>query len=1130
MALGVGASFLMAAVLVDFVGDLQLSGVYATAAILASISGRPRPTAVLAGLAVAAAVVSGVWHGTTGEPAWSLRLVSCLIAGVAAVVAARLAESYRQRMRHTSRLAQDLLDALAVELTGARTVTDVAEAFLGQAAERLGAASAMIFVLDDQDMMRSVAWLGRGGSQADQYSEFPLDADLPGASAARSRTPLHFPDRSAIEAAFPSLAGYYREERSLHVLPLVRNDRLQGLLALTFPPHVVETDDERGLLVSLSVALSAALERAESLVAADAEVRRTALLAEASRTLSRSLDWDETLAEVARLLVPDLADWCSLSLLRDGTLETAAVWHRDPGTSAWAQTMRDVFPVDMAAPTGAPAVVRTGQPELYVSIPDELVEMSAVNEEHAALLRRLGLVSAMVAPVRSGGEVIGAVSLAHAESGRRYNDEDTQLLVDLASRIGTALSNAESFTRQSRQLIEVTKVAAAAQRAILSPPPPQVGPLTLSARYVSAAEEAQVGGDLYEVVAHGNRTRLLIGDVRGKGLSAVRTATIVLGGFRSLAVQDVPIEEVTRQLDKHVQIYLDDEEDFVTAALVDIWNDGRFSLVLCGHPAPLVTHHDGWRLVEAAPSVPLGLGSAPVACQGVLAPGDRMVLFTDGLVEARRPDGVFVSPEPLWSLAASEPFPAMLDTVLEALQAWTGGRLKDDLALLSIQYLEHPDNRRDGYPSRLARNLPPEPASVGEARRLVRGLLEGTGLQDVTDDAQMAVSELVTNALVHAGGEIHLAASITGPGLRVEVGDASPHLPVRRDYAARSATGRGLHMVENVVTRWSSFPLGRGKVVWFEIEDPTGQPFSALQAPSPAHEEDEEDIVEIELLDVPLLMHAAWQEHASSLLREYLLAKLDEDMTVLGTHGAASDAMNVLHEQIPAPVLGADPEAVMGSALEPLVSEPTLTLRVPRSSVAHFSTLDDVTRAALELAGAGGMFVPPMQPEIRDLCRWFCREVIEQAGGRQPTPWKAPAPERISQGLELTVAGFDLTTVSTSPRGLLATNGASVIVAVSPSAVRFLGYGSEDDLVGRPVTCVVPQRYHQAHIAGTTLHSVNGRNPLLGIPITVPVVRADGEEVHVELMVVSRPLRTTRRVFLAEFSLGPDTASDTSAN
>ncbi|WP_309646935.1 SpoIIE family protein phosphatase [Nocardioides sp.] len=1127
VAPALAVAFLATALVIDFVADVQLTAAYATAGVIASISCRPGRTAAVAWLSLTAAFVSGAWHDTLGDTGWVIRLVSCLVASVASVAAAYLADQYRRRMQHTTRLAQDLLDALAVELTGARTETEVADGFLGKAAGRLGAASAMIFVVEE-DVLRSVSWLGRGGPQADAYTEIPLAADLPGAVAARSGLPQHYSDRAAILDAFPALAGYYEEERSLHVLPLVDGDASIGLLALTFPPGVVETAEERGLLVSLAGALTAALTRARSLAQTDAEVQRTAILSEASRTLSHSLDWDETLEEVHRLLVPRMADWCSLHLLRNGVLETAAVWHSDPDTSAWAQGMRDVFPVDMTSPTGAPAVVRTGQPELYAFIPEELIEAAAVNEEHATLLKRLGLVSAAVAPLRSGDKVIGALSLAYAESGRHYGPEDTELLVDLAARIASALSNADSFTRQSQRLTEVMKVAAAAQQAILAPPPPRVGPFALSARYVSAVEEAQIGGDLYEVVALPDRVRVLIGDVRGKGLGAVRTATIVLGGFRSVAVLDIPVDEVARQLDKHVQVYLHDEEDFVTAALMDIHHDGRFSLVLCGHPPPVLARDSAWRVLDATPTVPLGLGSSPKASHGCMVPGDRLILFTDGLLEARQPDGAFIDPEPLWAMVASQPFPHLLDSLLDALRYWTGERLRDDLAMLSIEF-QQPDADRvapeGAATSRIARVLPPDGASVGLARRLVRSLLRETSMETATDDAELVVSELVTNALVHAGGEIHLTLALDGSGLRVEVADDSAHPPVRRDYSTSSGTGRGLHLIESLVTRWSTFRLGRGKVVWVEMEDPRGLPFAGARAPFPVPEPAAEDVALVELRNVPLLMHAAWQEHASALLREYLLVQLDDDPTILERHAQASDAMNLLHEQVPVPDLGADPDAVMSSALEPHVSIASMTLRVPGRSVAHFAVLDELVRDALQLAASLQLLVPPTQPEVRAMSHWLCREVVQQSGtGRAPQAWSSPEPQQVSVpgASQIRVEGWDSCEVSDSPQALLATNEASLIVAVSRTALATLGYDQEGDLVGRPVTCIVPSRYRQAHIAGTTLHVINGRDPLLGKAITVPVVLADGQEAMRELTVVSRSLANGRRLFVAEFTALPD--------
>jgi serine phosphatase RsbU (regulator of sigma subunit) len=609
-----------------------------------------------------------------------------VIGCVTAILAAHRMKRDRQVVRHTRSLAQGLLDALAVELTGARTVKEVASGFVGRAADRLGASSGMVFVLDADRMMRSIVWMGRGGPEADRYTEFPVDADLPGAVAARERTPRHYRDRVAIEAEFPQLRGYYREDRSLHVLPLTRGDRSVGLLALTFPVGVIATAEEEGLLVSFSGALSAALARAEELEASDAAAQRTQLLAEASLSLFRTHDIDGTLAEACRLLVPRLADWCVIHQLKDGQLVTAALRHRDPQVTAWAQSMRGVFPADMDAATGAPAVIRTGRSELYPYIPRELLDAAATSDEHAEVLHRLGMVSAVVAPLPGHDGVIGAISLAHAESGRRFTSEDVGFLEDLARRIGLALDTARTLREQRDRLTDVTAIAEAAQLAILAPLPDRIGPILLSGQYVSAAEEAHIGGDLYEVVPVVDRVRLLVGDVRGKGLPAVRTATVVLGEFRAAATQEPALLALAKRLDQQLRPWLDSEEDFVTACLIDIRPDGSFEAVSCGHPPPFHISGDGWQPLALDPAPPLGLGVAPAPEQGQLHRGDRLLLYTDGLLEARTADGEFFDPDTLQALAAHEPFDQVLDGILHQLRANTSQHLQDDLALLLVGY------------------------------------------------------------------------------------------------------------------------------------------------------------------------------------------------------------------------------------------------------------------------------------------------------------------------------------------------------------------------------------------------------------------------------------------------------------
>jgi serine phosphatase RsbU (regulator of sigma subunit) len=352
---------------------------------------------------------------------------------------------------------------------------------------------------------------------------------------------------------------------------------------------------------------------------------------------------------------------------------------------SWALSMRDRYPSRMDTETGAPNVMRTGLSEIYPELPDEVVEASAVDAEHLAVIRQVKMRSAVVVPLAGRESVFGAITLIYAESGRQYDVMDLQFVEDVARRAALALETAESFREQSGRLADVTKVAVAAQRAILAAPPSRVGPVALSARYVSAAAEALVGGDLYEIVSRPGGVRLLIGDVRGKGLSAVRTATVVLGEFRAAAADLDDLSAVARQIDRRLRPYLGDE-DFVTALLAEIADDGRYSVAACGHPPALLASRDGVSLIENTPTLPLGLGSDPVLSTGQLVAGDRLLLYTDGLIEARGQDGEFLDLAVLTGRVADGPLDEVLDEVLQRLHEAVGPELGDDLALIVAEY------------------------------------------------------------------------------------------------------------------------------------------------------------------------------------------------------------------------------------------------------------------------------------------------------------------------------------------------------------------------------------------------------------------------------------------------------------
>ena len=412
--------------------------------------------------------------------------------------------------------------------------------------------------------------------------------------------------------------------------------------------------------------------------------------------------------------------------------------------------------------------------------------------------------------------------------------------------------------------------------------------------------------------------------------------------------------------------------------------------------------------------------------------------------------------------------------------------------------------------------LPPEPATVGRARRAVRQALNGTANVDLVYAAELVTSELVTNAVVHACTEVHLHITAEAEAIRVEIEDGSVHLPVRRTWTETAGTGRGLLIVEEHVDRWNAARTEHGKVVWFEIGEPT-TPFSR-HAPGV---EPLQDPVEITLLDAPLLMHWAWQEHATTLLREFLLYSLDDDPQALDHHAAASDALSILREQLPTPQLPSEPGALMASSVEPAVTADKATLLVPAASVRSFEIVDDLLSRAVRAAQEGRLLGPPTQPEISEMRQWMCGEIAGQVRGAEPTPWRAATDVRVAldPGAPQTSAAREL---ARSDEPLIATDEASVIVAVTPPVVAFLGYDDESELLGRRILVVVPTRFHQAHIAGTTLHVTNGRDALLGIWIDVPIVRADGSEVVVGLSVAPQRIENGHNLFVAHVRLPDD--------
>jgi Stage II sporulation protein E (SpoIIE) len=264
------------------------------------------------------------------------------------------------------------------------------------------------------------------------------------------------------------------------------------------------------------------------------------------------------------------------------------------------------------------------------------------------------------------------------------------LVVTALSAAGTALSR----TTSTRQIANVISVAETAQRAVLRPLPGQLGPVELGVIYLAAAAEAKVGGDLYDVTTTEHGIRLIVGDVRGKGLGAVEVAADVLGMYREVAHEVHTLGELARRLDAGLARRWGQHEEFVTAVFAEIDPQaGRLSIFNCGHPPPILISSAGVTVLEVpAPAPPLGLltlGDSSGASRTLrLKPNDQLLLYTDGVTEARdRRRDFYALDERLAVLRAraNGSGTGLLELVRDDLMRHAGAPLEDDAALLLVR-------------------------------------------------------------------------------------------------------------------------------------------------------------------------------------------------------------------------------------------------------------------------------------------------------------------------------------------------------------------------------------------------------------------------------------------------------------
>ena len=358
--------------------------------------------------------------------------------------------------------------------------------------------------------------------------------------------------------------------------------------------------------------------------------RRERFLAAATETLMSSLDYQQTLRNVAWLAVPEIADWCAVDLVGTrGERQQVAVAHHDRQKLALAEQLRRYQPQALDPERGIGRVLRTGVGELYPEVSDEQLVAAAADDEHLRLLRTVGARSVLAVPLRARGRTVGAMTLASAESMRRFSDADMSFAEQLADRAAVAVDNARLATSR-------LEVARTLQRSLLPEVLPEIEGWEIAAMYRPAGvhDEIEVGGDFYDFSRTNHGWVVLVGDVTGKGVQAAAVTSLVRHGGRFLAKQQRSPSAILSLLDEALRerggLWL------CSALCVRLDADGG-EISAAGHPSPIVVRSDGHLREIAATGPILGAWSDSSwrDCRLTLAPEETLLIYTDGVTDAR---------------------------------------------------------------------------------------------------------------------------------------------------------------------------------------------------------------------------------------------------------------------------------------------------------------------------------------------------------------------------------------------------------------------------------------------------------------------------------------------------------------
>ncbi|MFJ7962151.1 SpoIIE family protein phosphatase [Streptomyces sp. NPDC096324] len=547
---------------------------------------------------------------------------------------------------------------------------------------------------------------------------------------------------------------------------------------------------------------------------ADVAGGRLRLLYEASTRIGTTLDVKRTAEELAEVAVPRFADFATIELVDPvlhGGEPTGSNMEMHRVAAAGIRDDAPLSPVGtrMHHVPGNPVAIGivTGRPVLV----EHLATADGWRAQDPVRTGRIidyGIHSMISVPLQARGQLLGVVEFWRSEQDP-FEPDDLSPAEELAARAAVCIDNARRYTRE-----HITAVTL--QRSLLPGVLPELSALDVGHRYLPA--QAGVGGDWYDVIPlPGARVALVVGDVVGHGLHAAATMGRLRTAVHNFAALDLPPEEILGHLDDLItRIDEDAAAEAITGAtcLYAVYDPvtGRCVIARAGHPGPALVSPDGsvtFPDIPVAPPLGVGAGLPVETAELRLAADSRLVLYTDGLVEARGRDidtGLGMLKDALAHTDGTSPE----DTCQAVLDAMLRTRSSDDVALLVARTrLLDPDQVAEW-------DVPEDPAAVSRIRAEATRRLEAWGLGEAAFTTELILSELVTNAIRYGGSPISLRLLRDRDSLICEVADGTSTSPHLRRAAFTDEGGRGLFLVAQMSRRWGTRYTDRGKIIWAE--------------------------------------------------------------------------------------------------------------------------------------------------------------------------------------------------------------------------------------------------------------------------------------------------------------------------